>query len=232
MRNLSRDRLIQLSRLSGWIIILGWWWSTRQEPSRFTLQEVPLAFFLLLPLAIPYAQWLWYRLTTHAHPDPFNTVPQYTAIQGLQLRHKPHVPTTNIAARGTRWHPLFVLSGSLDHLNPAQRQAIFWHEWAHLKYWDLSLNILIFLGVAALTHHMLLSVLALRAYSRYSEFRADQESLHHTDPNVLASALDTLDPKRIGDWLECVPIINLIFTHPSTASRIQAIAQHPKELTV
>jgi len=232
INRLSRDRLIALSRLSGWTVILLWWWSSHETSTRFHLNDSPLWFYLALPLLGPYAQWLWTRLTASLYPDQALTAQMFGSDTRVQLYQRPRASHPNMHARGTIWHPVVLIDGTLDHFTEAERHALFWHEWAHLKYWDLSCNILIFLCTAGLTHHMLLSVLALRAYSRFTEFRADRESLAHTESDVLIRTLQRLDSTRHGDWLEYLPIVNLIATHPSTESRIRAIQQqHPLMLT-
>mgnify|MGYP000879336962 CR=1 FL=1 len=88
----------------------------------------------------------------------------------------------------------------------------------------MSVSILLFLLTDAITQIALLAIVALRAYSRHSEFRADHHSLRHVHPEALASALAALDQKRTGDWLECIPFFNVLLTHPSPHLRINSMA--------
>lgn len=64
----GRDRWSFCSRLGGWLL-LGYA-RAFDHPilARFRLNDVPIGWFVALPLCIPYLQWIWYRVRTE-HPS-------------------------------------------------------------------------------------------------------------------------------------------------------------------
>lgn len=130
----GRDRWIFCSRLGGWLL-LGYA-RAFDHPilARFRLNDVPIGWFVALPLCIPYLQWIWYRVRTKPIELPLNLYSSNLARPPVNIRQRAGAQDLNVSAHDTVFHPLDAIPGDSRTLRCDQRQAILWHEWYHLAH--------------------------------------------------------------------------------------------------
>ncbi len=129
-------------------------------------------------------------------------------------------------ARGTDILPIVKMSGDLSALSEDELFAVIAHEIGHNRYWHYPMYLAVgFILIYLLNPYgfvgIVSAVVATRLFCYYTEIVADKYVDRLGLRKPLMSALSKIDGKY-PDWVQYVPILNLLAIYPRRAVESQA----------
>lgn len=147
-------------------------------------------------------------------------------IKVLLYRNKKNKNHNEVSlyARGTAiFLPFIIVKGDFESIPAEQRQALLFHEIAHIKKWDITLQTVLLISSVIFTSNIFLVMAISAGFSRLFEYRADYFAARKTSADIMISALTGIDSKDTMLKIEYVPLLNLFLSHPATSLRIKRL---------